>query len=102
MNEKQVEQEIIHALEHLGFFVSKTSQPQKPVGMTRGLPDLYAAHEGEQFDCFVEVKSGRNEPSVYQQAWHKEVRAAGQTVLVCWSVDDLIDGLKDAGFPVED
>lgn len=102
--EAKVQREIVHALEHLGFFVSKFDQGYRQDGSTRqtpGIPDLYALHEREEMAVWVEVKAGSNQPTMHQKAWHQEARSAGETVIVAWGTDDLIEGLQDAGFPVE-
>lgn len=101
--EATVQRHIVHALEHLGFFVSKFDQGYRPDGSTRqtaGIPDLYAVHAGQEMSVWVEVKAGSNKPTPHQKAWHEEARAAGVTVIVAWGVYDLIGGLQEAGFPI--
>lgn len=101
--EATVQRELVHCLEHLGFFVSKFDQGYRQDGSTRqtpGIPDLYALHAGQEMSVWVEVKAGSNTPTPHQEAWHEEARAAGENVVVAWCVDDLISGLQDAGFPI--
>lgn len=100
LREKGVERDVIGALETMGFNVTKTSRPGKSNGMTPGIPDLYASHPRWQLRLWVEVKAGDNTPSLHQRAWHANERAAGGTVLVVWSVSDLLVGLTDLGCPV--
>jgi hypothetical protein len=100
LREKAVEQDIKRNLETLGFFVSKTSQPGKPVGMTLGIPDLYAVHARWRLRFWIEVKEGGNKPTLHQLAWHQEERAAGGTVLVAWSWGEVLDEIIRMGAPI--
>lgn len=96
--EKQTQREIRRALIGLGFEVNDLTQPRRTM-MPPGLPDLYARHP--RFGRFwIEVKSARGYLSNHQRAWHAAERECGGTVLVCWSVDDLLDGLRGAGVPL--
>lgn len=100
LREKQVEADIIRALKMLGFGVTKTSQPQRARGMTRGIPDLYAVHERWQIRLWIEVKAGDNGPTPHQLAWHARERAAGGHVVVARSLGDILQELVRLGLPL--
>ena len=89
----------MEALRRMGFGVTKTSQPRASM-VTEGIPDLYARHPRWGLRVWIEVKAGTNRPSAVQTAWHAAEREAGGTVLVVWSVEDLIRELKALGAPI--
>lgn len=97
--EKSIEAEIIKNLKAIGFGVTKTSQP-RPSMLTRGIPDLYAAHPTWGLRVWIEVKAEDNKPSAYQLAWHATERAAGGTVLVAWSWGEVQAALQALGAPI--
>lgn len=100
-SEKQVEADIIEALQTLGFSVVKLSQAQRPVGMTEGTPDIYARHLAWQLRVWVEVKRPRGgRVSLAQLAWHAAERAAGGAVVVARTVGELVKELKALGAPI--
>lgn len=99
--EKAVERDIVRFLGALGFVVSKTSQPQKPVGMTKGLPDLYATHPDWQLTLWIECKRPGGQPTEAQEAWHRTARDAGNLVLVADSVEAVTEYLIEHGAPLE-
>lgn len=101
LREKRIEAEIIRGLGMLGFWVTKTSQPGKPVGMTVGIPDLYAAHPVWKLRLWIEVKAGNNTPTAHQLEWHAMERAAGGTVVVAYSMGDVLGELRRLGAPIE-
>ena len=101
-SEKAIERDVINAAETLGFAVSKTSQPQRPVGMTVGIPDLYMAHPRWRLRLWVECKGPGNTPTEAQRAWHDTEREAGGNVCVVTSVADLIENLKAMGAPLDE
>lgn len=96
-SEKDLESRVIAELRRRGWCVTKLSQPQKPVGMTEGVPDLYAVHPGLRRRLWCEVKApgGRLRPK--QKAWHAKEREAGGDVIVVWSMRDLLDELDARG-----
>jgi hypothetical protein len=97
--EKHVEADIIRALRAMGFAVTKTSQP-RPSMLTRGVPDLYAAHPRWGLRAWIEVKRPGEKPSPDQVAWHRCERLAGGTVLVADSVAAVVEALKKMGAPL--
>lgn len=94
--EKAIEAEIIDNLRTLGFLVTKTSQP-RPSLITRGVPDLYAAHPKWAVRFWIEVKRPGNVPSAYQTAWHQTERAAGGSVVVAHSTAEVLDHIRSLG-----
>lgn len=86
--EKRLTHRVVGNLEGLGFAVSKTSQPQKPVGMTEGIPDLHSIHTVTG-DVWWEVKVGGNDLTPAQRAWHHRHRRRGGLVFTVWSVADV-------------
>lgn len=101
--EARVQRSIVRALETMGFFVSKFDQGFRRDGstrQTRGIPDLYAVHQGWELRLWIEVKAGSNRPTPHQEAWHQKVRAAGGTVVVAWSLEDVLEALQELGAPI--
>lgn len=97
--EKHIEAEIIYNLRTLGFMVTKTSQP-RPSMLTRGIPDLYAAHPKWGVRFWIEVKRPGKAPSVWQRVWHQIERDAGGSVIVATSTGDVLDHLRGLGVPI--
>ena len=54
---------------------------------TAGIPDIIVCHKG-RFIAF-EAKVGRNKPTKLQAATIEQIRRAGGTVAVVYSVDDV-------------
>lgn len=98
--EKHIEADIIGALRTMGFAVTKTSQP-RPSMLTRGVPDLYAAHPRWGLRLWIEVKRPGEKPTLHQVAWHRSERLAGGTVLVADSVGAVVEALRKMGAPIE-
>jgi hypothetical protein len=98
-SEKSIEADIIRALRDMGFLVTKTSQP-RPSMITRGVPDLFAAHPRWGLQLWVEVKRADGQPTAHQRAWHATVRMAGGNVLVARSVADVVTELGRLGAPI--
>lgn len=97
--EKAIEADIIRAMQDLGFAVTKTSQP-RPSMITRGVPDLYAAHPLWRIRIWIEVKRPGGKTTAYQDLWHETERAAGGSVVVARSVGDVLDAIAEMGAPV--
>lgn len=98
--EKHIEAGIVRDLRALGCAVTKTSQHGKPLGMTEGLPDLYASHPRWQIRLWIEVKTARGRLRPAQADWHARERAAGGTVIVARSTADVIGAFRALGAPI--
>lgn len=100
VSEKDFEAQVIAECTRLGFDVVKLSQPQRPVGMTEGIPDLYLRHPRRRLRLWCEVKApdGRIRPA--QKRWHAAEREAGGEVITVWTMADLYDEMRARGFEV--
>lgn len=99
--EHELQEQMKEVLEWRGFDVTTMSQP-KPFLGTPGIPDLYLRHEDRDLRVWLEVKTPSNpKPSKHQQLWHERERAAGGTVWVCKSLEELARCMRDAGFNIE-
>lgn len=96
--EDDFEAEVIDELERLGFVVTKTSQKNRPKGITKGTPDLYARHVARKRRLWIECKWDRGVVSDDQKRWHQVERDAGGDVIAVWTMSDLQDELKARGF----
>ena len=56
-------------------------------GVTAGMPDLHLP----ELRLWIEMKTPTGTVSPVQKAMHERLRAGGQTVVVCRSVDHLVD-----------
>jgi hypothetical protein len=85
--EADIQREVVAWLELHGWDVSITAVRQRPRGVTVGTPDLYVRRGPERI--WVEVKRPSEGPSEAQLQWHAAERAAGGTVIVAYSIDDV-------------
>jgi hypothetical protein len=85
--EADIQREVVAWLELHGWDVSITAVRQRPRGVTVGTPDLYVRRGRER--VWVEVKRPSEGPSEAQLRWHAAERAAGGTVIVAYSIDDV-------------
>jgi hypothetical protein len=75
--EKQVEAWIIELYQKVGCIVHKTSQRQRPVGMTVGIPDLIVFCPRRNLMFFHEVKRDGGRQSPGQEAFEIACRQCG-------------------------
>lgn len=82
MSEALIQKSIIKYLQLRGFKVYKISDRFRA-----GIPDLYACRDG--LSCWIEVKAPGGRLSKLQEFEIDQLRAAGITVLVAHSVEDV-------------
>ncbi len=58
-----------------------------------GVPDIHVTIDG--LSIWIETKVGKNKPSGVQKSVIKELHQAGAVAGVCWTLQDVIDLLKD-------
>lgn len=68
-------------------------------GLMPGAPDVLVVTEGRP--VFVELKTPKGRLSDAQVAAHAALKAAGATVLVCRSVEEVERALRDWGVPLK-
>lgn len=98
-SEKAIEADIIRNIRQLGAFVVKMSQPRRTM-QTEGTPDLLILWGRFGIALWVEVKRPGGKLRTMQAVWHREARAAGQTVIVASSTGQVIDALREMGAPL--
>lgn len=98
-SEKAIEADIIRNIRQLGAFVVKMSQPRRTM-VTEGTPDLLILWGRFNVALWVEVKRPGGKLRTMQAVWHREARAAGQTVIVASSTADVIRELQRMGVPI--
>ncbi len=100
LNEKKVEAMVMSLYRQFGVWVVKTSQPQKPAGMTIGIPDLRCYFRRNDPDSIIswwhEVKSYRKKPTPGQEEFHAMVRSFNEEVIV-GGVNTAIDWMDCCG-----
>lgn len=97
MTENEVQQDVVKALELMGWEVTTFSIPRKAYIQLRGVPDLYATHAGRKRQVWIEVKAtGKGiVPSSDQDRWLTRTAASGALCIVVRSVDELIEKLTE-------
>lgn len=82
------ELDLLFAIPNGGWRHPKTAKQLKAEGASAGIPDLFlpVARDGYH-GLWIELKVGRNQPSVDQQAWIEALRAQGYRAEVCWGWD---------------
>lgn len=61
----------------------------KSEGVKSGVPDIFLAYpRGKHHGLFIEMKAGRNKPSINQKRWLERLEKAGYKTGVCYSWDD--------------
>lgn len=89
--------QIRKALTERGAFVFKVHGGPM---MMAGLPDLIVCYRGRYIG--VEVKMPGNKPSAVQLRVHEQMRRAGATVVVAYSVEDALASLHQITITPED
>lgn len=78
----------------------------KAMGLKGGVPDLflpfpvcnpieYSPPDIKYHGLYIEMKAGKNKPTVSQQEWIDYLKEAGYRVEVCWSADEAIEVIKN-------
>ena len=100
--EKRAQGHVVKNLRMLGFFVSSFSQARASK-QTPGIPDLFVCHARYGVSLWIEMKAPGKEKnlSAAQAVWHREARAAGQTVIVASSTADVLAELQRMGVPIQ-
>lgn len=65
----------------------------------RGVPDIIGVLPGGRMIA-IEVKVGRNKPTIWQEMFMSELEARGALVFVARSLDDVINVLEREGYYV--
>ena len=70
----------------------------KGLGLRPGVPDLLVIHDGRAL--FVELKTKRGVMSAAQKAMQQMLAYCGCTVMLCRTVDDVEQALRNASVPL--
>lgn len=81
-----------------GVLTKATAGRLKGSGLKRGMPDLQAFYKGKSVCIELKSHTGRLTPE--QQNTHELLRAAGVQVFVCTTLDEVIEALREVGFPL--
>ena len=101
MTEREVQDDIVRALDALGWDVTPFSYHRKMPPGAKGVADLYVTHEGHKTQVWIEVKSPGGALTPEQETWLTRTGASGAHVMVAQSVAEVIAKLADLGFVTE-
>lgn len=96
--EKDLQIGVVQYLESLGACVDQNYVGSKRGGAvwkTKGTPDLYVALNGKTL--WIELKTATGKLSDAQKDWHERFRAQGVQVVVCRSIYEVQEALREAG-----
>lgn len=86
LKEKKIEAMTVSLYKQFDVWVIKTSQPQKPRGMTVGIPDLRCYYRypetGATISWWHEVKRWNEKPTDGQREFHALARSYDEEVIV--------------------
>jgi hypothetical protein len=76
---------LLHAIPNGGYRAKRTAALLKQEGVKPGVPDVcLPVARGAYHGLYVELKSGRNTISDYQEQWIEALRTQGYFVDICW------------------
>ncbi len=72
-----------------GYRSTATAGRMKAEGVKAGVPDLFlpVARQGYH-GLFIEMKAGRNKPTVYQTQWLENLSVQGYLAVVCYGWEE--------------
>lgn len=78
----------------------RTGAALKAAGMKAGFPDVMIFDYPMKGPVFakglaIELKVGRNKPTASQLQWHNDLRVRGWRVEVCYTLDEVLDVLRE-------
>lgn len=86
---------LLFAIPNGGFRHPATAARLKAEGVKPGVPDVcLPVPRGEFHGLFIEMKAGRNKPTISQVAWHRLLSQQGYRVAVCYSMDAAIEVIE--------
>lgn len=94
MSEQKLQKKILDRLDAAGFYSFKVIVANK-----KGILDIAACAPGGRFIA-IEVKFGYNKASKLQEYNIKRVRETGGVALLVWSLEELVQQLKNEGYEV--
>lgn len=91
MSESKTQAKILKWLDKMGYLTVKVVLANKS-----GIADIIACSPTGRY-VEIEVKFGANKLSALQEHRLAEVNKRGGVSIAAWSLEDVIDGLKEAG-----
>lgn len=91
MSEQKLQSKILKWLDKQGFYTIKVIVCNK-----KGVTDIIACSPQGRF-VGIEVKFGSNKPSKLQEYHVAEIKKRNGFAMVCWSLESLINELKEKG-----
>lgn len=83
------ELKLLHAIPNGGSRDIREARNLKRQGVRSGVPDLcLPVSRGVYHGLYIEMKVGRNKPSINQRTWISELRANGYAVSVCYGATE--------------
>ena len=68
----------------------------KAQGMKKGFPDIFLPFPcGRQNGLFIELKAGKNKPTVAQKEWIEYLNSVGYSAHVCYGFDETRDTILE-------
>jgi hypothetical protein len=79
------ELDLLFAIPNGGHRNKATAGKLKAEGVKAGVPDLFLpVQRGGYAGLFIEMKAGRNKPTLEQASWHLKLSHQGYRVSVCY------------------
>ena len=83
---------LLFAIPNGGYRSKATAGRLKAEGVKAGVPDIFMpVARGEFHGLFIEMKAGRNKPTVTQAAWLYHLSQQGYKVAVCYGFEPAIE-----------
>jgi len=86
---------LMYAIPNGGARSPITGAMLKAEGVTAGVPDLFlATARGSFHGLYIELKVGKNKPTILQFDMHERLRSEGYKVVVCYTLDSFINEIN--------
>ena len=109
MKEKDLHNTIVEYLEHFpyilwtstlgGVYLGKGNFKQKNLvkkHYKKGVPDILIFEPNKEYNgLMIELKVGKNKPSIHQKAWIQNLNNRGYKAIVCYTFEEFQDELKE-------
>lgn len=67
----------------------------KAEGVKRGVPDIFLpVPRGTHAGLFIELKAGKNKPTLEQKEWAQGLMSMGYHVVLCYSWEEAVERIK--------
>ncbi len=98
MTERDVQREVVKALDSMGWETTIFSINKKANSQLRGVPDLFTTHAGHRAQIWIECKKPGGKLRPEQDRWLARTQASGAICLVIDSIEKLEEHLRKRGY----